>query len=88
MIPPTNSRLKLFHYFLSILFYADIFLTSMCIASHHFKASLDKDFMDNKIVFSIIQIFCLLEIIVNFFTIEKIDITIWSKPEEVALRYV
>ena len=44
--------------------------------------------MNSKIVFTIIQITCLLEIIVNFFTIEKIDITVYSKPEEVALRYI
>ena len=41
MIPPTNVRLKTFHYFISLCFYSDIFLTSMCIASYNFRNKIE-----------------------------------------------
>ena len=67
MIEPTNKRLGAFHFLLSISFYTDIFITSLCIANYDFRNGNDNEFLNHPISFGFVFVVQALEIILSFF---------------------
>ena len=90
MIDPENKRLILFHLIVSLTFYVDIFVTSLLIANYNFYLGLDseKEFLNHRVVYNYIIGIQGIDILLNFFKIQKIDTSKVDDPCVIFKTYI
>lgn len=70
LISPTNKRLTYFHLLVSICSFTDIFLTGVILSNYRFVLGLDDDFMNHRVLYTLICLVQTQDIVLNFFKIQ------------------
>ena len=90
MIEPKNKKLSNFHLLVAICFYLDFFMTGFIIGNYEFLHGTypDENFLNHKQFYFFVIVVQAIDILLNFFKIQTIDVKEIWEPSVVAKNYL